>query len=119
MNSSLRSGWMKRLQAAQTEPTWNAPMEVRVLRFFLSRYGGWVESEPLPPFLVVEGKEPFGCARKRLSSEQKRVRLERIAQAKREAPPRPLSSWEILTQEREYQAMLRRRRRNEKRERGY
>lgn len=94
-------------------------MERRVLRFLLLRYGGWVEAEPLPDFPIIEGKEPFGCASKRLSPEQKRVRLEGFAKAIREAPPHPLSSWELLTQEIEHNAMLRRCRRNEKRERGH
>jgi len=48
MSSALRENWLKRLDAAQFDPVWSAQVEVRVLRFLLSRYEGAAEESPVP-----------------------------------------------------------------------
>lgn len=118
MNPQLRENWLKRLDAAQLDPSWNAQVEVRVLRFLLSRYEGAAGESPVPvqplfgaASLEAEAKAPF----KPLS----RLRiLRRIAYLNGEAQVKPACSAleDFFVQEPSYRES---RRRQKKKGRGY
>lgn len=118
MNTQLRENWLKRLDAARFDPAWSAQIEVRVLRFLLSRYEGAEGESPVPvqplfgaASLEAEAKAPF----KPLS----RLRtLRRIAYLNGKAPRKPACSAfeDVFVQQPSYREI---RRRQKKKGRGY
>jgi len=123
MSSVLREGWLKRLDAAQLDPSWSAPLEVRVLRFLLSRHEGAAGESPVPVQPFYEGEAPHGRAKMPLSPRAQRGRLEHTAVTTRDSwpleEPTLLTSWELAMQKRDEEAIVRHRRYQTRRERGY
>ena len=80
MNLPLRNRWLERLDAAQTNSSWGARIETRVLRFLLARYAGSSQEAPLSDFPLYEGEQAPGRARALLSERESKKHLIRIEQ---------------------------------------
>jgi len=118
MNPQLRQNWLKRLDAAQLDPSWSAQAEVRVLRFLLSRYEGAARESPVPVQPYYEGQAPHGRAKMPLSPRAQHGRLEHIAHQNGEARDKPACSAfeDFFVQEPSHREI---RRRQKKKECGY
>ncbi|RYX82530.1 hypothetical protein EON83_19060 [bacterium] len=84
MSHTLQVRWQKQLETAQSDPSWQAQIEVRVLRFLLARYEGKGEEMPLAPFPFYRGQSPYGRAHLPLSQQQMGERLRHIAEVERQ-----------------------------------
>ena len=80
MNLPLRTRWLEKLDAAQTNASWGARVETRVLRFLLSRYAASSEEAPLSDFPLYEGEQAPGRKRSLLSERESHKHLIRIEQ---------------------------------------
>jgi hypothetical protein len=87
MSLPLRVRWAKQLDAAQLDPSWQAHIEVRVLRFLLARYSGAQDVAPLPTFPFYEGSIVPGRAKMPLAQREQRRRLEHISLIGSQIPP--------------------------------
>lgn len=87
MKANLRDEWTARLEAARREPSWRARLEEKVLTFLLRRTEETVLPAPVPDRPFFRGQTPHGRARAMLSPQQRRERLQHIAQVAWETPP--------------------------------
>lgn len=86
MSFSLRTLWVERLKKAQTESSWQAQTEARVLRFLLARYQGGAAATPLAPFPLQEGESPRGRTHLPLTGRQIGEILQHIAKINAKRP---------------------------------
>ncbi|MBW3637578.1 MAG: hypothetical protein KY445_14110 [Armatimonadetes bacterium] len=130
MRNLLPLEWQRRLELAQSNPSWRAQLEARVLRFLLRRYVEVSEMTPVPDRPLWRGPLPHGRAKMVLSPEQQRQRLQHLAAEGSEAQAEPITvsgrkieeaAWSELERRRKQQEQCRNRqeRRRKRRERGY
>jgi hypothetical protein len=82
------------MTGAASDFDWRAQIEVKVLRFLLSRYPK-ATALPLAPTEIVEGQTPYGRSRTLLSKTQQRGRLDHIAQSGQDCPPEVPPIWDF------------------------
>ncbi|BCM91300.1 hypothetical protein IAD21_03166 [Abditibacteriota bacterium] len=122
MSLLLRERWLKQLEAAQTDPSWQGQVEARVLRFLLARYEGKGEDALLAPFPLYEGQSPYGRTHLPLTGRQIGERLRHIAKIDAERPHESSSFWDAIAYrdvERHKREEARRERFRTRKERGY